>query len=149
MGDILNLVFQKVNTQISSGVVDSGWINLLTSQLESLLANTTSNNTLKEVLQDALSIVSTNKDQVSSLGIAGFTLFLQQLSIGDNNSAIETFIRTQATAQQIINEIISGSADIVDAKKRIDALTAQGLSLLETIGIDAAKMLLPILIAMI
>jgi len=125
----------------------SDWLDNLSDQLEEKLSE--QEDPVKSIGKAGLEALKENKDNLTHLGHSSFSLLLSNLAIDDKEAAVLIYIRSKALAQELIDGMNEDSIDLIKAKEEYEAIKAEALKILVDIGSAAAKVLFPMVLALI
>ena len=146
--NIYQTLLDKLQQQLQ-GTPNPNWFDPLIDQLKNDISSSSMGEDYKNSANAAINILITNKTSLVDLGSYGLTLFMFQIGLGKSNEATETYIQALSNPDDLIALVNAGTNGVVQAKQKLDQMEAEALSLIETIGIDAAKALIPLLISLI
>lgn len=104
---------------------------------------------LKQAAIEATLTLAAHKDDITSLGLYGLSLFIQKLANGDLEEAYISYIETQASFQQLIDGELADAKAIIENKIKRDQMRAKAESIALDLAITGAKILLPLLLTLI
>ena len=131
-----------------AGAADSTWVDLVVQAIQTN-ASGIKQPEFREAVIAATQTLSAHKDDIASLGVYGLTLFLQKIATGDTEGAYITYIKTQATFQDLIDGENSDADAIIASKLESDAMRAKVMSIALDLAIDGARALIPFLLALL
>lgn len=105
------------------------------------------NEATKKASEAFLDILSKHKDSIIALGENSVLEMLGMIGRGDTMEAKELFIRKAASAEDLISDMENGAHDIANAPD-VD-WGAKALEFIADVGIEGAKILLPLLIGLL
>lgn len=133
----------------SKAITDGAWFDSLIEELYSHVEVATWETPVKESSIQAIRVVEANKQRIVGMGADAFVLFIQQLAIGKQQAAADTYLRAIGTADDIIEAMDRGTLALIDAKRKLDEFYADAWALIKDIAITTARQLLPLLLALI
>jgi len=133
----------------SKAVTDGAWFDSLIEELYSHVEVATWETPVKTSSIQAIRVIEANKNRIVGMGADAFVLFIQQLAIGKQQAAADTYLRAVGTADDIIDAMDKGTLALIDAKRKLDEFYADAWTLIKDIAITTARQLLPLLLALI
>jgi hypothetical protein len=122
------------------------WFDKLLDQLDGLVESS-SDETLKLGGQKALQILKDNPDKFINLGKKGLVVFTAHVAAGKTADARLMWLRSHASADDIIEEILRDAAGMAVDKKAQEELKKQAWEIVKLLA-EGAKFLLPLLLAL-
>lgn len=148
--NIYQLLLNKLQEiQNTASVISDNWFEAQIAQLRDFVNKSDLNLDFKTSAIDAIATLTKNKETLIELGQYGLTLFLFQIGLGKTSEATETYIQALSSPDDLIALMNAGANGVIQAKKHLDQLEASAIALIEEIGMDAIKAILPFIIAMI
>jgi len=146
---VYQFLLDSYQKQLQSSKITSDWFDPLIIQLKDQIAKSNMGDAFTIAADAALNTIVQNKTKVIDLGAYGLTLFIFQVGLGQSQAATETYIQALTNPEDLIALMNSGTQGVIQAKQKLDQIEAEALSLIETIGIDLAKALIPLLLTLI
>lgn len=146
--NVYQTLLDKLQQQVQ-GTPDPNWFDPLINNLKNDISNSSMGDAYKNSANAAIDILVSNKTSLVDLGSYGLTLFMFQIGLGKSNEATETYIQALSNPDDLIALVNAGAYGVIQAKQKLDQMEAEALNLIETIGLDAAKALIPLLISLI
>jgi len=143
--DILAEAAKQLNK--GTNAVDSGaWFDALLSDLKARVSLLPVSDT-KIATSIAISAVDQQRDKIVGLGSSAFALFLDKLANGEEQEAANIYLRATGSVDAIIEAMDRGTLGVLDAKRKLDQIWADAWSVVKSVAITGAKLLLPLLLA--
>jgi LDH2 family malate/lactate/ureidoglycolate dehydrogenase len=142
MSSLIDTITAKANAS------DSSWVDDLVTAIQGNVGSITDTNT-KNAIIDATLTLQAQKDNIASLGVYALTSVLQCLAAGDVTGAQITFIKTQASFEDLIEGENSDAATIIAAKQASDAAKAKAETVALAFAQTTAQILLPVLLTLL
>lgn len=148
--NVYQLLLDKLNQEMQV-VSDAGnnWFDSKIAQLQNDINTSSLDSNSKTLSIKAINTLISNKSTLIDLGQYGLSLFLFQIGLGKTSDATETYIQALSNPDDLIALMNAGADGVIKAKKNLDQLEANAISLAEELGMDAIKAVLPFIIAMI
>lgn len=124
------------------------WVDLVVKSIQ-LQAADIQQPEFKQAVIAATQTLAAHKDTVADLGIYGLTLFLQKVAVGKTEEAYLSFIRTQASFQDLIDGQEADAQAIIAAKQKSDEMRAKAIQFITEITLNGIRILIPFLLALI
>lgn len=143
---------QQAGNQLKSTVAavsDPAWLEHLVDKIKKSVSNLDIDEDFKKASNASADILLANKDKISGMGAQAFTLFIQQLAMGRQQDAVNTYVQAVGSVDDLIADIDRGTHRLIEAKKRLDLWWANGIELVKNIAITGAKILLPFALALL
>jgi len=149
--NVYQFLLSKFQQQIqnTSTQQNNGWFDALIVQLRDLVNKSDLADPEKAVAVSEIDVLVKNQESLVELGTYGFSLFLYQIGFEKPTEATETYIQALSNPDDLIALINSGTDGVIQAKRHLEQLKADAISLAEELGMAAIKALLPFLISLI
>ena len=146
IGDFLR---DQASNQLDHGkkaIGDSAWVDSLVGKLRTATDNSGFDDIARNASHAAIDSVAANKDKISGMGAEAFSLFVHQISSGQDKEAAGTYVRATGSADDLIAAMDRGTMGLIDAKKELDKRWDEAWELVKDIALAGAKQLLPLLL---
>jgi len=124
---------------------EDDWLEKALDQLDDLVGGL-EDGTVKEGSEKIVDVLKNNKADIADLTRSSFVLFVSYVAADKTDDAVLTYLRKDATVDELIAGMLRDAAAIVKAKERREALKASALKLIKLITVEGAKKLLPLLL---
>ena len=120
------------------------WVDCSVEKANKWLNENVEEPTFKNLGEKALKVLRDNKDDIESIPKDAFKMFVSSLAGGSVTQAKLSWI-AQASADELIADMNSGSDNVIKQKQDRDKMVATAIKIAKELGFAGARVLLPLL----
>jgi hypothetical protein len=138
IGDFLKQQASEQLRHTKEAVAEGAWVDSAVAKLRGATDSSTASS--------AIDFVEANKGRISGMGEEAFTLFVHQVSSGNDDAAAGTYVAATGSADDLIEAMDRGTEGLIDAKKELDRRWEEAWDLIKELALAGARQLLPLLL---